>query len=322
MHDPREDRPTTRADFDSDEDWARYLRRSCLPMEDEDGQATWVYIGGSGPEASLHRAIHGWTKRQYEQAAGVWGVTAYLRNRQFMKLYDAVRLANCRGLVPNALVNVSWSTVGIVSDLAVRSAHEQLLELMRKWLVERQISQAWLWVLERGDTFGLHSHIAVHVPHVYEDAFASWVAKAVRTIAKRSIVVNRRTKVYTVKVKHASDDAWRVQWKIFRYLMKGVDPWTRVKDPKQRHGTKLLRDVAGLKSVAQGEVSTKRAGVARQLDTTEQRKFWQSHDVPPCPLRHGAAKPQDAFTDVYLRWFEQKEVVRGLTGGAWQSREP
>ena len=164
MHE-REDHQLTRADFGDNKSWAKYLRTSCLTPTDEEGRSVWTYIAGDGPEATLHRAIHGATKRRHQLAFEGYGATSYIRNRDFVKVYDAVRLANCRGLVLNAFVSVSWSTVGVQGDLAVAKANERLLELMRKWLHERNLPKAWFWVLERGDTFGLHSHVAVCVPY-------------------------------------------------------------------------------------------------------------------------------------------------------------
>jgi hypothetical protein len=143
MHE-REERQLTRADFGDSESWAKYLRTSCLTPTDEEGRSVWAYVGGDGPEATLHRAIFGETKRRYQMAFEGYGVTSYLRDRDFVKVYDALRLANCRGLVLNALMSVSWSTVGVQGDLVVAKANERLLELMRKWLHERNLPKAWL----------------------------------------------------------------------------------------------------------------------------------------------------------------------------------
>ena len=92
MHDERADRQLTRADFGDNESWAKYLRTSCLTSTDEAGRSVWTYIGGDGPEATLHRAIHGATRRQHQLAFEGYGATSYIRRRDFVKVYDAVRL--------------------------------------------------------------------------------------------------------------------------------------------------------------------------------------------------------------------------------------
>jgi hypothetical protein len=236
MHDERADRQLTRADFGDNESWAKYLRASCLTPTDEAGRAVWTYIGGDGPEATLHRAIHGATKRLHQLAFEGYGATSYVRNRDFVKVYDALRLANCRGLVLNAFVSVSWSTVGVTRDGAVAKANERLLELMRK------------------------CHVAVCVPYDYKEPFARSALRAVQTISGRPPVRDRRRKIWTVKVIHRPDRRLRVQWKLFRYLMKGMSPGVLVKNPTNRFAPRPLKTVAGLKLESQGEISTKRAG--------------------------------------------------------------
>jgi hypothetical protein len=57
---------------------------------------------------------------------------------------------------------------------------KRFLELLRKWLVERGISWACVWVREytggRNEHFGEHWHIALHVPPRYQSDLAAQVA--------------------------------------------------------------------------------------------------------------------------------------------------
>jgi hypothetical protein len=215
-------------------------------------------------------------------------------------------------LVLNAFVSVSWSTVGVQGDLAVAKANERLLELMRKWLHERNLPKAWFWVLERGDTLGLHSHLVVCVPYDYKEPFAHWALRAVQTISRQPPVRDRRRKIWTVVVEHATDRMVYVQWKLFQYVMKGMHPGVLAKNPTNRFAPRRLRTVAGLKLRSQGEISTKRVGVAREIDRAAQRRFWAEHDGPPCALRAGATDPDELYTDLYLRWFDHQEHVQEL----------
>jgi hypothetical protein len=153
----------------------------------------------------------------------------------------------------------------------------------------------------------LHSHVAVCVPHDYKERFEQWALRAVQTISGRPPVRDRRRKIWTVKVNHGPDRELRVQWKLFQYLMKGMSPDTRVKNPTNRFAPRPLKTVAGLKLQSQGEILTKRAGVAREIDRAAQRSFWAEHDGPPCALRAGATNPGELYTDLYLRWFDHQE---------------
>lgn len=314
MYDKQDSPQLTRADFSDADSWAEYVRTSCLTQVDEDGHAAWFEIVGTGVQVGMHRAVHGWTKQQADRAAGAWGVTWYLRNNQFMKVYDAIRLANCKGLVLNTMVSLTWSTVGLESDLDVAKVNRGFLELMRKWLTLRGVSKAWVWVLERGETYGLHSHVAVHIPDFIEDDFKAWVMGAVRTLTGVKAVVDRRKRIYTISVDHARKNNLVVQRRFFQYLMKGMSPEVRVRNPGDCHNSRRLEDVVGLKLRPQGEVTTKRAGVAREVDVSAQRKFFGAHpDLPLCPLRAGAISPNEVLTDVYLRWFEDQRLRASLS---------
>jgi hypothetical protein len=115
-----------------------------------------------------------------------------------------------------------------------------------------------------------------------------------------------------VVVKHATDRMVYVQWKLFQYVMKGMSPGVLVKNPTNRFAPRPLKIVAGLNWNRKGEISTKRAGVAREIDRAAQRRFWAEHDGPPCALRAGATNPDELYTDLYLRWFDDQELLKTL----------
>jgi len=55
----------TRSDSDDAEQYAGFLCRSGEFPRDEEGQRTWTFIEGSGPEVRMHQAVFDTTKQQY-----------------------------------------------------------------------------------------------------------------------------------------------------------------------------------------------------------------------------------------------------------------
>ncbi|GEO17402.1 hypothetical protein [Microvirga aerophila] len=305
-----DDPPHTRDDYDDIEDYAQYLRQSGFDLRDEHGKPVWVSIHGTGEQARLHRAINGDGKRQYQRTWEGYGQTQHLAGRDFTKLYNAVAFANCQGWVLNTFISISWSTVGITTDLLVEQAHRRFNERMRKWLLERGLPLAWVWVLERGNTYGLHSHIHVAVPKQHRRDFMQWAKKCVSHIPGRPLVNTEISK--TVRFDCRSDRDVAGQWWRFPYYAKGVDPAVGFRDADDKHIWRLLNEVAGLTLKPQGLVKTKRAGVSRALDAKARRAFDAQYGLPPFALANGGKEPADLYTDEYLKWHDAQCILGTL----------
>jgi hypothetical protein len=306
-----EDPPHTRDDYDDAEEYARYLRQSGLDLRDEHGNPVWVPIHGNGEQARLHRAIHGKGKRQYQRAWEGYGQTEHLHGRHFMNLYNAVAFANCQGWVLNTFISISWSTVGITTDLLVERAHRRFIERMRKWLMERGLPLAWVWVLERGDTYGLHGHIHVAVPKLHHADFTRWARKCVSRIAGRPLVDTATST--TVDFNCRTDRDVAGQWWRFQYYGKGADPTLGLRDTDDKHIWRPLNEVAGLTLKPQGLVKTKRAGVSRALDAKARKAFATQYGLPPFALGNGGKEPADLYTDEYLKWHDTRCLLGTLS---------
>ncbi|MGH1589595.1 hypothetical protein ACRBEV_16100 [Methylobacterium phyllosphaerae] len=325
MRDERQDQALTRADFPDDEAWALFLHQSGLEPGDGDEAIAgpgWSLMGGAGPAASLHRAIHGHTERQHAQAWTGWGETKGVRVAEFVKAYEAVAFANYRGWVLNTFVSVSWSTVGVTSDIAVAEATKRFLDLCRRHLRGLDVTPAFIWVVERGSTFGLHLHLLLHVPAGCGNAFRNWLPKGFATATRMKPVAvtgvdgKKGVKTLDLQVPRTSTTEQQQiaeQWRVFRYVMKGVVPGIFVLDPEHARAATPLEEVAGLSPADQGLVTSKRVGVARELGTTAQARHAAATGMKPCFVtKQGWREPEELYGDQYLQQGRSRTLLSTL----------
>ncbi|MCJ2134035.1 hypothetical protein MKK69_08140 [Methylobacterium sp. J-026] len=325
MQDDRQDRGLSRADFEDAEAYALYLHQSGLEP-DGAGEAVigpaWSYVAGTGPAASLHRAIHGHTERQHAQAWAGWGETKGVRAAQFLAVYQAVAFANYRGWVLNTFVSVTWSTVGVTSDVAAAAATKRFLDLCRRHLRGLGLTPAFVWVVERGDTFGLHLHLLLHVPEMYGHAFRNWIPKGFATATRMKPVAipgrdgERGVKTLDLRrprVGETERQQVAEQWRVFRYLLKGLSPDLLVSAPDDRRAKLPAAQELGLSTRDQGIVTSKRVGVARELGTAAQTQHAAATGAKPCFVTdQGWREPDELYGDQYLQQGRSRTLLSAL----------
>ena len=321
-----DDPPLERKDFSSAEDWARYRREAGLAGSEygEDGTLGPGYeeIHGGGEHAAIYRGVLGHDAEQNSVIDFVdhplFGKLSFgITESAWIGMYMGIVLANCRGIVLNSMVNISWSTVGISDDEDVADADADFRVSLRNWLKAREAPLAWVWCLENGSRFGLHSHILAHIPDEHRDEFRDHVPDAVAKIAKHPVVDDTNRKIRTVKVHHVREDRFISQWAMFKYMSKSIDDGALIlgRDGIQR----TLREVLGIKRRQRSAVFTKRAGVNQKLQEPERERYFKEHGRPHIGL-NGATGPRDVFGDRYLVWGREmrerraalEEVERGV----------
>jgi hypothetical protein len=289
--------PLSRGDFDSTDEYLRWLRFGGFELSAEELESF-----GDCPEANLARAVLGQTKRQHAQAWEGWGETEFIAGRDFRKAYNAVGFANQLGFVMNVHMTIVWETVGKKGDLEVAKAARRFLELFRKWCAERRLPCLWVHVLERGKRNGLHSHVLCHVPHLFGVRFRQWTDGAIKTVtgklpARKARGQRKGTgQPYTINIEHRRDNDVRAQWELFKYPMKGVHPRLVLLDVSSRQAARPISEVAALRLRPQGIIKTKRVGTSRPLGEKAQTEagFQSAFD-------RGAITPGQLYTDQYLR---------------------
>lgn len=288
-----------RSDYSNEEDYLRDLRAFGFDVVDGFGRHTVAAVG-NGPQARMVKAMNGAPKRR--PASTSEGLTA----RQFNRLYEAVLFANCQAVVLNTMVTIAWSTFGLGHEVSVNKAHEAFLILFRHWCRDqRKVPHAVIWVKERGKVLGLHSHLLVHVPPPFRREFYRWALRTVRSVAKgaETKLAFEANGPRTLHIGENHADNVDAQWRMFRYLAKGVGPEELVGLVSKEHRGLLLSEFAGLRASGQGEIIGKRAGWSTSLGEAAIARFSREEGLP---LEFNDPSPgQNLYTDGALRWGRQ-----------------
>lgn len=241
----------TRDDFETQEDWARYLHEGGFGQE-IDGRGRLVPHQSRGHYSQLRNAIYGGepgpANATRSGPSTTTGVTAY----DAQKLYFAMAFAAWHSSYLNCHIVVTWSLVGVVADKDVATAHQRLMDLIRRWLQRGGSEGQFVWVIERGRKRGLHSHILLRMNPSEAFELRQWLYRAVARISHKDAVPKT-----TIFVRPSALFNGEAQWKFWgKYFLKGSD------------GTWLLRSLTHTK---EGVFTGKRVGVSRSLDELMQR---------------------------------------------------
>lgn len=88
-----------------------------------------------------------------------WQLSGPQCERIVERSYDAWRA----GLPLNRFVTVAWGLAGVEASSAVTATGE-FVKCGRDWMRHHGHAMPWVWVQERGERFGQHAHILLHVP--------------------------------------------------------------------------------------------------------------------------------------------------------------
>lgn len=237
---------------------------------------------------------------------------------QFRRLYQSTALANCDGLVLNKFITVAWETAGEMPAELNLECHNRLLANMRTWFYDVALSRgeqpsfACIWVRENGRKFGVHSHILVHVWPEVEVAFARWLKRAVPRIARKALGklpdIDSGTLLHQGRNMGSCIDG---QWRVFRYLMKGLDPDAVCKLSTNPHEVHLLVEFGKVRASHEGEIVGPRCGYSRQLGPAMQKVATERWGAPALWPEHrfGEFLPYD---DRFLDWNRVKTSGREI----------
>jgi hypothetical protein len=303
----RPERPLTRDDFSSLEQWNQYcFKGGDLPWCDQD-EPGWQYPAGTGPYSDLTRALYGHSERAYAITWEKYGASHYLALEQLERAYGAVALANYRGRLFEDHLTIVWTTLGFWDHHSIALCQKRVLELFRKWFLNRGYWPALVWVLENSGRRGLHTHLLISVPRELRHDFKRYVEQAVETVCKKPVV--RTPGGSTVKLTGGPTTSTDRQWHLFKYLFKGLSPSVTIQNASTGFERVSFSRYAKLPAQAQGEVLVKRFGVSRDLDRAAQLA-WRAAGGPSLDL-DGNKSAREIFGDQFFRWY--------LDSGGWSS---
>jgi len=203
--------------------------------------------------------------------------TTYLPLDAEKRMSTAVRFASRVGapiqtmLTVNALHLQRMSSCSVFEVGHLWDGHRCFLELLRKWIVQRDIPWSCIWVREytggRNEHQGEHWHIAFYLPPRYQSEFAAQVAIWTDEAIGKHDGTNKC-------LARSITGAWylsRCKENAGEYLGKAT-PKTR-----PRYGRQVPNDLRMTRHHGgEGPIQGKRYGISRLIgETAQRRQGWQ-----------------------------------------------
>lgn len=277
--------PFDRSDFDSANDYHRYLHESGLPFEMD---ADFAGISGGGQSSALLAAIVGHDLYEYERSLPSKGRrwTRRLSRDQFERAYKAVAFANCLGKVMDSRMHVSLATVGIKSDHDKLEARRAFMDLLHRWFDRKGCPLMAVWVQERGKRMGLHFHVLLHVPPFLAEALKRDAVSMLEGVVGRPLIRTPAVKTMLVQPRRGNPFLldYVSQWCAFDYMMKAA-------------------------KADGGDVPGKRLGFSRNIDEAA-RKKWLVDNDPPADLVK-PSRPTPPMDGRFIEWFRDQSIGDG-----------
>ncbi len=171
----------------------------------------------------------------------------YMSQKQVAGLFEHVRQCHMTGRPLNRFMTIQ------MKDLQQKSPQKTINDLMektRKWLKSKGHDPAYLWVLENGETKGIHAHLIIHIPkhciHDYKRLIKKWLPLE---ITKTTLDFK------TIKYPHYGHVGTRsCVYGVLKYMCKGINPSTPTHD---------------IKPIYQGEIVGRRCGHSMTINTVK-----------------------------------------------------
>lgn len=212
--------------------------------------------------------------------------TTHLNWRDYKRSVEAVLFGLELGLTLNAFLTVNWALIGVDDEEAMKR-FATWRERANKWLEERDVPWAGLYVWERGRDRGLHVHMLLHCPPKHGEAFRAWTRTVLAEMAGC-----RQCLVGALRLPIARGDNVTTQLRILRYMMKGISPDVWVRD---HEGNRVrLADFAKLKPRVAGKIFGRRIGVTEFLGPAARRRLkflspFEGKSLPDLPRLYDEA---------------------------------
>lgn len=302
-----------RASFADAEQWNRYIHEGGLVHENPTqyrpiGAGYYAelirgYIGDRGYEHDRHltwraereqrqrphvfveKWVGGTTKpKPWPVAAGALGLRNFrpvppppdsdlIGEAEFASIYAAAEFAAEFGLWLDTMVTLNWKLLGYANN-EVQDGHLAFTKCMRDWLSRRGVPVAFVYSHENAAAYGVHTHVAVHVPNRWTtlpEEFRRWVRGWARHRMGQRVPGAVRVRGAgqdkpgeTTKAKRAP---W-LHWLRVHYLLKSYDRSTVVQSARHSPGSQpvYLGELIAFPWRPSGPVPTRqRVGASRNL---------------------------------------------------------
>jgi hypothetical protein len=184
---------------------------------------------------------------------------------QFVAAYKALAVANAQGFVIDAALDVTWSLYDITAESDVALSQARLLAAIECWFKDHGLPALYIWAIEEGATFGLHSHITMHLPAAHEGGFRNFLSSCLpeRVIDPLPDGALSRGTPFMLQV-NGGETTYH-QWRRFQYTLKSIDPRVGLTGAEARSGEPTLAETCGIKPSFGGFMHIDRCSVAPAL---------------------------------------------------------
>lgn len=233
-------------------------------------------------------------------------VTTALSPAQIAHLHEIVLRANCMGLVMDVLVTISWKLAG-VAERDISAAQSRVMRRVREWSKARTVNGkrldaqlGWVWVQERGDTVGVHSHFLFACPPQERSRLSGVIQRAVASAARApqlgetaSCMISRLpidACAFDLSDRPESDRMaadMRRQWTLFGYVTKTSTVSYKPKSGARGDTGRIVGKRAGFSHHLLGAKPWKRFAADHGHPATWMKDFLKT-SAHPFPLAHGA----------------------------------
>lgn len=258
---------------------------------------------------SIPGAAEAWLARAAHEAAEVAAgarVISGITYAQFCDAYEAFSYANARGLIMDTRVDVTWSSMGLLTEVDILAAHRSFIDLLAARFQQAGMPFACVAVFEVGATRGLHTHYTMHVPQsYYATAFEELCETTLICAVGRKLTKSDGNRTMNVDLGSSSIVS---QWQRFRYVMKGVSPNAALPRQAGVNGTVPLHTFAGLDPHFrfQGFIPFARVEVSDTLSSGRRAQQRQA-----CPEMPDMSVRTDGPQLYSPRCFEWYQAMRG-----------
>ena len=228
---------------------------------------------------------------------------------EFLDAYQALAFANCQGFLVDTALDVTWSLQGIFDSDDVARANANLLDGITRWLTDRGLPSFYIWAIEEGATFGLHSHITLHLPSRLRTAFEAAVEDLLVKVSGRPLIATAESRTRLMQV-HDSETSFH-QWRRFRYTCKSLDPAVGASGLQVASGTVTLAQIANISFVFGGFMAIQRIGVAPALAAAARAHWAERIALPDMDVR---PDQPPVFDDRYIDWHRRHHAELSRLG--------
>ena len=193
---------------------------------------------------------------------------------EFTRIYAAAEFAARFDLWLDTMVTLNWGLLGYADD-AVQDGHRAFTKCLRDWMRQRGVPVAFIYSHENAASYGVHTHVAVHVPNrrtTLPAEFRQWVRGWARHRTGQwvpgAIRVRGAGQDRAGETTKADRAPW-LHWLRVHYLLKSYDRSTVVQSARHsRDGLPVhLGELIAFRWRPSGPVPTRqRVGASRSLN--------------------------------------------------------